>query len=175
MASALLGPRIDPACATATFTVIPSIGVSRLMKDFGSKPIWKAGISALTLAILLAACAGKAETGPEHALKHSESEMTGWNGVDLEKADPGQVAAGRGIAERECASCHAIDRTSASPNKAAPPLRDVLALYDDSEQLAYRFIDAMRVGHDEMPLFDFDVRATDALIAYIKSVTAPKD
>lgn len=145
------------------------------MKDFGSSLNWKVGISSLTLTLLLTACAGKAETRLEDALKHSESEMTGWNGVDLEKTDPGQVAAGRAIAERECASCHAIDRTSASPNKAAPPLRDVLALYDDSEQLAYRFIDAVRVGHDEMPLFDFDVRATDALIAYIQSVTARKD
>jgi hypothetical protein len=29
----------------------------------------------------------------------------------------------------------------------------------------------MRIGHDEMPLFDFNVRAADALIAYIKSIT----
>ena len=41
---------------------------------------------------------------------------------------------------------------------------------NDPDALAYRFIDAMRVGHDEMPRFDFDIRAADALIAYLESI-----
>jgi hypothetical protein len=28
----------------------------------------------------------------------------------------------------------------------------------------------MRVGHNEMPLFNFDVRGADALIAYLRSI-----
>lgn len=110
----------------------------------------------------------------DDVLARSESEATGWPGVNLDGKDPLQVAAGRDVAEKQCASCHAIDRTSASPNRSAPPLRDVLAV-NDPDRLAYRFIDAMRVGHDEMPLFDFDVRSADALIAFIQSISGPSD
>lgn len=98
-----------------------------------------------------------------------EAEAQGWGGAPLD-ADPEQVAAGKEIAERECAQCHAVDRTSKSPNETAPPLRDVLAI-NDADNLAYRFIEAMRVGHDDMPLFDFDVRSADSLIAYIASIS----
>lgn len=110
----------------------------------------------------------------DDVLARSESEATGWPGVNFDGKDPLQVAAGRDVAEKQCASCHAIDRTSASPNRNAPPLRDVLAV-NDPDRLAYRFIDAMRVGHDEMPLFDFDVRSADALIAFIQSISGPSD
>jgi mono/diheme cytochrome c family protein len=121
----------------------------------------------LALSALVLALAGACASGlPPH---HSEAERVGWGGASL-KPDPGQVAIGRQVAQRECASCHAIDKTSVSPNLSAPPLREVLAV-NDRDFLAYRFIDAMRVGHDEMPLFDFDVRSTDALIAYIESIS----
>lgn len=110
---------------------------------------------------VLAACQSEPAGG--------EVEASGWAGSTL-AADPEQVAAGREIAQQQCAQCHAIDRTSKSPNATAPPLRDVLAV-NDADNLAYRFIEAMRVGHDEMPLFDFDVRAADSLIAYIVSIS----
>lgn len=98
-----------------------------------------------------------------------ETEAKGWAGSPL-TADPEQVAAGRRIAEQQCAQCHSVDRTSKSANATAPPLREVLAV-NDADNLAYRFIEAMRVGHDEMPLFDFDVRSADALVAYIASIS----
>lgn len=98
----------------------------------------------------------------------SESEEKGWAGTSA-TPDAAQIADGRRIATAQCAACHAIDESSRSPNPAAPPLRDVLAIYDP-DNLAYRFIDALRVGHDEMPLFDFDVRAADALVAYLESI-----
>lgn len=101
----------------------------------------------------------------------SESEEKGWAGTSLEP-DATQIAEGRRIAETECAVCHAIDLFSRSPNPAAPPLREVLAV-NDPDSLAYRFIDALRIGHDEMPLFDFDIRAADALVAYLKSISEP--
>lgn len=105
---------------------------------------------------------------PARMAASSESERKGWGGIGAD-ADPGQIADGQRIAQRECASCHSIDATSVSPIQSAPPLRDVLAM-NDPDFLAYRFIDAMRIGHDEMPLFDFDIRSADALIAYIKSI-----
>jgi mono/diheme cytochrome c family protein len=114
-------------------------------------------------ASLMAGCAA-APSGPG-----SEVEQEGWPGtvIDIELD---QIRAGKIIAERECAACHAVDAYANSKNPAAPPLRDVLAV-NDPEFLAYRLIDAMRIGHDDMPLFDFNVRAADALIAYIKSIT----
>lgn len=118
---------------------------------------------------ILLAC-GCVSVGPDAGMQaRSESERSGWAGTSAD-VDPEQAADGQRIAQRECASCHSIDRTSVSPNQSAPPLREVLAM-NDPDFLAYRFIDAMRVGHDEMPLFDFDVRSADALIAYIKSIS----
>lgn len=114
----------------------------------------------------LAVLGGCSDDGSQAS--QSESEPAGW-GREEQPAE-NEVAEGKRIAERECASCHAIDRTSRSPNTAAPPLREVLAA-NDPENIAYRFIEAMRVGHDAMPLFDFDVKTADALIAYIKSIS----
>jgi mono/diheme cytochrome c family protein len=104
----------------------------------------------------------------------SETAASGWTGDKVVRPDPADVARGRQIAERECASCHAVDRKSASSKPGAPPLRDVLGLYE-ADNLAYRFIEGMRVGHDDMPRFDFDVRAADALIAYIGTISGPSD
>jgi mono/diheme cytochrome c family protein len=107
-------------------------------------------------------------------LANSESERVGWKGSIAETPDPRDVAEGRRIAQRECSTCHAIDRGSVSPNPGAPPFRDVLFL-SDSNWVAYRLIDAVRMGHDNMPLFDFDVRSADALIAYIESIESGAD
>jgi mono/diheme cytochrome c family protein len=104
----------------------------------------------------------------------SETAATGWPGDRTGRVDPADIAQGRRIAQRACASCHAVDRTSASPIPGAPPLREVLALYE-ADNLAYRFIEGMRVGHDDMPLFDMDVRTADMLIAYIGTISGPSD
>jgi len=76
---------------------------------------------------------------------------------------------GRDIAERECATCHAVHRTDVSPRDGAPPLRDILKLYD-SDLLSNDLIEGIRTGHENMPVFDFDVRTTDALLAYMRSL-----
>ncbi len=121
-----------------------------------------AGVAAFTI-VVLGACQAMEPRAS------GEAEAKGWAGSPL-AADPEQVAAGKQIAEQKCSQCHAVDRTSKSPNTTAPPLREVLAV-NDADNLAYRFIEAMRVGHDEMPLFDFDVRSADALVAYIASIS----
>lgn len=114
-------------------------------------------------AFLLTACNGAAPT--------SETAMQGWEGASL-SSDPEALANGRRIATEQCAGCHAIDRTSPSPRSDAPPLRNVLATYD-TDNLAYRFIEGMKVGHDAMPLFDFDIHTADDLLAYIASISGP--
>ncbi len=109
---------------------------------------------------LLGACAGQPPAG--------KAEAEGWKGVAA--ADPTLVSAGEEIARSNCASCHAIGADKKSPLAGAPPLSQVLDGYEDDEVLAYRFIEGMRVGHNEMPLFNFDVRGADALIAYLRSI-----
>lgn len=79
------------------------------------------------------------------------------------------AAAGRSVAVRECASCHAIDQDMISPLAAAPPMRTLLSRYEP-DMLANDLIEGIRVGHDEMPLFDFNVAAADSLIAYLRSI-----
>jgi mono/diheme cytochrome c family protein len=115
---------------------------------------------ALVTVALLGACAGAPAAG--------EAEASGWKGVS--PPDPALISAGQEIAQSRCASCHAIGSNTKSPLAGAPPLREVLAGYEDDEVLAYRFIEGMRVGHNEMPLFNFDVRSADALIAYLRSI-----
>lgn len=126
-------------------------------------------IPAVSLACL---CLGGCLADGAQTVDQSESEATGWPGTKAGKASRELVAEGRRIAERECSSCHAIDPSSVSPPTGAPPLRDLLFL-NDPDLVAYRLIDAIRMGHDKMPVFDFDVRAADALIAYLETISGP--
>lgn len=83
------------------------------------------------------------------------------NTQQLELAEAGRV-----IAEQNCAGCHSIASTGASPNTAAPPLR--IALQDfDIEALAIDFREHIEIGSNEMPEFDFGTKGTDALMAYL--------
>ena len=80
--------------------------------------------------------------------------------------------AGRQIVEQECAPCHAIGAQTRSPNPDAPPMNALLARYHP-DRLADDLIAGIRVGHDDMPLFDFNVIAADSLIAYLESISSP--
>jgi mono/diheme cytochrome c family protein len=81
----------------------------------------------------------------------------------------GQIADGRAVAQRECATCHALDNSTASPRADAPPMRDLLARYE-KDALANDLIEGIKLGHKDMPQFDFNVIAADALIAYLRSI-----
>ncbi|MDP3739234.1 MAG: cytochrome c [Hyphomonadaceae bacterium] len=82
--------------------------------------------------------------------------------------------AGRQIAEQSCASCHAIGGQTRSPHPDAPPMNTLLSRYDPNT-LADDLIAGIRVGHDDMPLFDFNVIAADSLIAYLESISPKVD
>jgi mono/diheme cytochrome c family protein len=85
--------------------------------------------------------------------------------------EKGLADAGRLVAVQQCSSCHALDRDTMSPHPQAPPMSTLLGRYDP-EMLANDLIEGIRVGHDDMPRFDFNIMATDALIAYLKSIEA---
>ena len=121
---------------------------------------------AVLVVAMLGACATEDDGG---ALAQSESERAGWAGVQPDAAKARVIAEGRRIAQSDCAQCHSIDQSSVSPSAGAPPFRD-FAFLNDPDWVAYRLIDGMRLGHDKMPLFNFDVRSADALMAYISTL-----
>lgn len=82
--------------------------------------------------------------------------------------DP-QVAEGQRLAEANCASCHAIGRTGASPRPPAPPFRDLHRRYP-VDQLAESLAEGIVTGHPEMPEVSFDRAQIEAFLAYLRSL-----
>lgn len=86
-----------------------------------------------------------------------------------ETVDAALVTEGKVMAQELCASCHAIGTSGDSPRGDAPPLRTVLANYN-TESLGDDFREHIHVGHPDMPDFDFNVKQTDTILAYLKSI-----
>ncbi|WP_409432125.1 c-type cytochrome [Litorimonas sp. RW-G-Af-16] len=83
--------------------------------------------------------------------------------------DPAFIEIGREIAQTQCVSCHSIGQSGDSPRSDAPPLRTVLGIYN-AESLADDFREHIHVGHPDMPDFDFTVKETEGLLAYLTSI-----
>ena len=86
--------------------------------------------------------------------------------------DAGDAARGRMLAQRNCATCHAIGRTGASPYRLAPPFRVVRQKYN-VDGLAEALAEGIVVGNTgerQMPRFVLSVDQIDDLIAYLKSL-----
>lgn len=116
------------------------------------------------LSMNLAACGGK----PTAA---DTSEPLNQENIDLDEAasEEDLLESGRGIAETHCVACHAIGLSDESPRLDAPPLRVVLQNYDE-DALAEDFRERLKIGHADMPDYDFGPIGTDGLIAYIQSI-----
>ena len=76
---------------------------------------------------------------------------------------------GRGIAEKNCARCHATGPTGESPLKPAPPFRVLPERYP-VENLAEALAEGIVTGHSAMPEFTFTPDEIDALLTYIASL-----
>lgn len=131
---------------------------------------------ATAIAMLCAAMAGCAENPEPRTGSRAPAETAidlDETAIDLDEAasDEDLLESGRGIAETHCAACHAIGSDDLSPRTDAPPLRTVLETYDP-EALATDFRERLRVGHADMPDYDFGPIGTDGLLAYIQSITA---
>ncbi len=81
-----------------------------------------------------------------------------------------QAKAGREIADRFCARCHAIGAKGASPHESAPPFRRIVAK-GDVESLEEALGEGIVVGHPDMPQFQFSPGNVGALVAYLKSLS----
>lgn len=79
------------------------------------------------------------------------------------------IGDGENLVEAHCSRCHATGRQGDSPNRNAPPFRDlrgrhpILALREPLTR-------GITAPHDEMPHFAFPDSAIDRIIAYINSL-----
>jgi mono/diheme cytochrome c family protein len=85
------------------------------------------------------------------------------------------VEDGRAIAEAQCARCHAVGSFGESPRPDAPALRVVLSRYR-ADVLEEEFDNGIKLGHPDMPRFQFNPQGAAALLAYLKSIqTTPAE
>jgi len=121
--------------------------------------------------LVLAACAETTPPAEDRAeplqAELPPEETLGITGMALDE----EIAQGHEIAEAECSRCHGLDKEP-PPRTDAPPLRHVLADYDP-EALKEDFRDGIKVGHPDMPQFDFDPMGADMLLSYLISIQEP--
>lgn len=79
------------------------------------------------------------------------------------------IQSGRTIAEANCARCHSIESTGASPFTPAPPFRIIARLYKASD-IEEALVEGIVVGHPAMPEFHMTSEEAAALAAFIDSL-----
>ena len=84
----------------------------------------------------------------------------------------GSAKAGRALAERLCARCHAIEGTGTGPAAEAPAFTRIARKWPP-EHLREAFAEGIMVGHGpvEMPTFELEPDAIDDLVAYLNSLS----
>ena len=80
-----------------------------------------------------------------------------------------QVAAGKSIVKRNCATCHAVAPGRASPHPQAPSFTQLSKSYPVAA-LAESLAEGIMTGHPDMPVFEFDASSVDNIIAYLESI-----
>ena len=85
------------------------------------------------------------------------------------QADDALVPHGKALAEKNCATCHAVGVSGTSPLQDAPPFRDIAANYDEGE-LEDAFNDGVVTQHPAMPDWQMTPEQAAALASYIMSL-----
>ena len=88
--------------------------------------------------------------------------------VLVEKATT-PAARGESLLTANCARCHAVGRTGASPHPAAPPFRTLSRKYK-IEGLSEALAEGLSTGHPDMPEFVFAPADVGAIIDYLQSI-----
>jgi mono/diheme cytochrome c family protein len=83
------------------------------------------------------------------------------------------VRRGEALLSKNCARCHAIGRSGASPHPVAPPFRTLSGRYP-IEGLAEALAEGLSVGHPDMPEFVFDPPDIRAILDYLNSIQEKK-
>ena len=76
---------------------------------------------------------------------------------------------GQTFVRANCSTCHATDKTSASPLKIAPPFHELHRRYP-VESLQEALVEGIRTGHVNMPEFRLDPGQASDVIAFLKSL-----
>jgi len=84
-----------------------------------------------------------------------------------------QITEGKALVAENCLECHSLSAANASPHELAPALNKVLENYNPNS-LTDDFREGVHVGHPDMPDFDFGVKGTDEIIAYLKDIQSEK-
>ena len=74
--------------------------------------------------------------------------------------------AGRALAERHCARCHAVGESGESPHKDAPAFRKFATMWP-LENLEEALAEGIVTGHPDMPAFVFEPDEIDALMEHL--------
>jgi len=85
------------------------------------------------------------------------------------RAQGGLVNFGQDIAQRLCATCHAIGSAERSPLPIAPAFRHIEPRVDLSE-MTLKLQEGIIGGHPEMPVFKLTEPEARALVAYMRSI-----
>lgn len=90
---------------------------------------------------------------------------------DVSISVAGDAARGERIARSNCAPCHAIGRTGASPNPISPPFRTLRERYPLT-YLEEALAEGIVVGREgmHMPAFRFRPQQIEDLIAYLMAI-----
>ncbi len=76
---------------------------------------------------------------------------------------------GRALVAENCARCHAIEKTGASPHASAPPFR-ALGRDFDLDRFAGRLERGIVATHPDMPEFRLNAADASAVIAYLRTI-----
>jgi mono/diheme cytochrome c family protein len=76
---------------------------------------------------------------------------------------------GKAFARANCARCHAIDRSSQSPLRIAPPFRTLHQRYP-IETLGEALAEGIYTGHADMPAFELKPDQIHDLLSYLKTL-----
>ena len=81
-------------------------------------------------------------------------------------ADQSRAAArGRALAQSQCAACHAVNETGASPNPKSPTFRDIAGIYEE-HSLQKKLTEIEETGHYDMPSIRIHSNQIGDLVAY---------
>lgn len=85
------------------------------------------------------------------------------------KSNEGSIEKGKNLATELCAKCHAIDKTSQSTVKEAPPFRTFSEKWP-LENLEEALAEGIVTGHDKMPEFKFNPNQITDFLAFLSSL-----
>ncbi|MGI8526993.1 MAG: c-type cytochrome [Pseudolabrys sp.] len=86
-------------------------------------------------------------------------------------ADEAPLQRGEALLTRDCAKCHAVGPTGASPRSDAPVFRSLGTRYP-IEQLEETLGEGTISGHPDMPEFEFDATDVSAIIVFLNAIQA---